>query len=280
MSGLFEGKKKTPEVAAIADPYQKVREPLLDWLGKSVGKPGEQYSGGMVAPPSQYGKESLDYLRQYARGGETASTQGAKTYLQDIVGKYKDPASSPYYQSVKAEAGRLKEQGMKDIEDIAAGGGRYWTGARMGEQAGYGKDIDIGLMNVLGKLAESYSGQQLQAAPMLAGMGQYEEGRPLRAAGALQDMGEYERNIEQSKMQAIYQEWLRATQDRPMQMGQLAAGVEQAPLYGRVETRPSTLAAMLGETNPFMGSYNTHKHDYSTNQMSMSDAIKMMLGGM
>ena len=277
MGKLFKGKKETPEVAVIADPYKKVREPLLDWLGKTVGKPGEQYGGEMIAPPSPYGKESLDYLRQYSKGGPTASTAGAKTYLQDIVGKYKDPASSPYYQAVKAEAGRLKEQGMRDIEDIAAGGGRYWTGARMGEQAEYGKDIDVGLMNVLGQLAEAYTGQQLQAAPMLAGMGEYEEARPLRAATALQGMGDYERNIQQSQLQAVYQEWLRATQDRPMQMGALAAGVEQPPMYGRVTERPSTAGAMLGEVSPLMGSYNIHKYGYDTKQSSTSDMIKMLM---
>lgn len=262
MSSLFKSKKQTPEVTTMADPYKDVREPLIGWLKGQIGQPGQQYTGELVAPASPYGKESLDYLTSYAKGGASPATQAASTYLQDVVGKYKDPASSPYYQAVKAEAGRLKEQGTRDIADMASGGGRYWTGARLGEQADYLKDVDIGLLKELGGLGETYQAQQLQAAPMLAQMGQYAEEEPLRKTGALQGYGDYERNIQNALNQAVYQEWMRSTQQWPYNMASLASGIQQAPLYGQVgysqspfsqisqSVVPIITAALLSGGNP------------------------------
>ena len=47
---------------------------------------------------------------------------------------------------------------------------------------------------------------------------------------------------------------------------------------GSITTKgPSTFMSMLGEVSPLVGSYNTHKYGYTTNQSSISDATEALL---
>jgi len=277
MSGLFDSKKTTPEVSIVADPYGDVRNKLTKWLSEKIGQPGEQYTGELVAPSTAQEKQSLTSLDQYANRTTPETTTMARNELTKTLGGEYDPASSPYYQAVKAEAARNLADTQRNISSNAAGGGRYWSGARLGQQGEAATDVNNALNTLMGQLAETERARRLQAVPLAQQMGMEEQEEPLKTATALQGLGGLERTLAQAQNDAAYNEWLRSTQEYPLNIAQLAAGVQQAPLYGEVTESPSTFMKMLGEVSPIAGSYNTAKYGYSTNQSSMSDAMNMLM---
>ena len=250
MSGMFNSKKTTPEVSSIADPYGGVRNSLTSWLQSQVGQPAQQYGGEMAAPLSGQEKQSFDYLNKYINQGTPQGTSLANEEVRKTMQGEYDPTSSPYYQAVKAEAARNLEDTQSQISDQAAGGGRYWTGARLGAQANALTDYGLGLNKTLYGMAENERQNRLNTAPFAAQLGQQERDQPLGQARALQGLGGLERNVNQSRDEAVYNEWVNANRNYPMQIGQMASGVQQAPLYAQSGYSPS----IFSQIAPLLGS--------------------------
>jgi len=243
---FFKGKETQTKVGIAADPYGGVRKPLVNWLSGEIGKPAEGYTGELIAPLGEYERASLDFLKDYSGGGTSGLRQaGQKEISKTLSGDY-DPTTSPYYQAVKAESANLLREHQSNIADISASKGRYHTGARVAEQSRAGTEITQALTTLLGSLAEKERERKLAAATTAQNMGIYEEQTPLRKTVALQEFGGLERIIEQARNEAMYREWLRVNQDYPLNIGQLAAGVQQAPLYAEKGYDPSGFAKMLG----------------------------------
>ncbi len=273
--GFFKQKEVTPKVATIADPYGGVRKGLTGWLESQIGKPAEEYKGKMVAGMSSQEKESMDWLKKYGEGGPSPLRTAAVGEMQKTLSGAYDPTSSPYYQAVKAESARNLTEAKEGIAGEAAGGGRYWTGARLGEQREATTDVTIGLNKFLGGLAERERARKLEVLPLAGQFAREEEEAPLRKTAAFQEYGALPRNVKTAELQAIYNEWLR-TQERPMEIGRMAAGVQKAPMYGQVGYAPSgfeqyvkpfiepaiqaAIAAGTGGASlPFQGAYNIFK---------------------
>ena len=293
MSKLFKSKQSTPQYDVAMDPYASIRQPTLNWLSGQIGKTAPQYTGEMVAPISSMEKqavnpyagefvapstaqekESLDWLKKYVEQGPSegmglASEEVRKT----MTGQY-DPTSSPYYQAVKAESARNLEDVQRNIADQAAGGGRYWSGARLKEQGEAGTEAGLAMNKLLYGMQETERGRRLSTAPFAAQLGQYAEQQPLAKAGALQQYGGLERTLQQAKLEAmykewlrttqetkelgglertlqqarneaIYNEWLRATQEYPMQIGAMGAGLAREPYYVQRIKQPAPITGML-----------------------------------
>ena len=206
MSGLFSSKKQTPEVSVVADPYKDIRESLNSWLQGQIGKQGATYPGEQVAPMSDYEQQSLGSLQQYANRGTPSSFTAGKKMIEDTLAGNYDPTRSPYYQSIKAEAMRNLQDTQSDIADQAAGGGAYWSGARLSEQRKAGTDVANSLNTVLGSLAEKERQNQLSMIPYAQEYAQTEEEAPLRTTAALQEYGALPRTIQQAYQTALYNE--------------------------------------------------------------------------
>lgn len=229
---LFKSKKVEPQTSIIADPYGSVREPLLKWLSERIGKPAEQYPAEkFVAPPTELERQSFDWLRKYA-GQEVPEAQrlAMGEIRKTLTGEY-DPTTSPYYQAVKAEAARNLAQIQEDIASMAAGGGRYWTGARLSQQREAATDVTQALNRMLGKMAEAERVRRLQTVPIAQQIGAYEEERPLRITEALQQYGALERALQQAQLEAVYREWLRSVQEYPLNIAEIIAGIQRPPEY-------------------------------------------------
>jgi len=245
MSNFFQSKRTTPEYDVAMDPYGPVRNKLVGWLSGIIGQPAEQYSGEFVAPMSEEEELSLEKVGEYGAAElPDIFTAGREEISKTLSGGY-DPTTSPYYQAVKAEAARNLGDVQEDISSRAAGGGRYWSGARLGEQQEASTDVALGLNRLLGELSETERERKFRAAPLAGEFAKYEEEFPLRQAGALQTFGSLPRLIQQARDEAVYREWLRATQEYPLNVGQLAAGVQQEPYYAQVGYQPSRFRRMM-----------------------------------
>jgi len=233
--GFIEGFLGTDQqkLRVAADPYQRVREPYLDWLKGQIGQPGESYQGQMVAPQSTQEAQSFDFLRKYGEGDISQApmqTQSKKVISDTLTNRY-DPTTSPYYQAVKAESAKNLEDVQKNIASNSAGAGRYWTGGRLKEQGEAATQNALGLNKVLGELALKERQNQLSVIPQALGIAQTESLEPLQKATAYQTLGALPREIEQAKNQAAYNEWLRANVEYPMQIGQMAGQTQRPPMY-------------------------------------------------
>lgn len=251
MGDLFKQKKQETGVQVVADPYAGVRSGLTSWLEQNIGKAGPTYTGDMVSKMSPYEEESLKWLKDYSAGGPSATRTAATGEInKTLSGAYADPTTSPYYQAMKAEAEQNQKVAQKSIADEAAGGGRYWTGARLklqGEEAGKTSNY---LNQILGTLSEAERQRMLQVLPYAQQFATQEEQAPLQKATALQSLGGLPRTIQDAYNQAIYNEWVATNRQWPMQIGQMASGVQQPPVYAQTGYSPSgaqQLAPWLGK---------------------------------
>lgn len=245
MSGMFKQKKTSTEVSSAADPYGDVREGLNKYITSNINKPGPSYTGETVAPMSDQEKQSLKSLDEYANRGTSESTSAARSMaVNTLKGDY-DPTKSPAYQAVKAEAMRNLGEQQNAIKDAAAGGGRYYSGARLQQQREAGTDVVNNLNTVLGAAAEAERNRQTSMVPVAAALGESQENQPLNTTAALQQYGQLPRVIQQAQDDAALNEFLRTVYDYPMSVAQLASGVQQPPLYSQVGYKPSTFQQIM-----------------------------------
>ena len=176
--------------------------------------------------------------------------QGKAEIGKTLTGQY-DPATSPYYQAVKAEAAKNLAETQKSISGKAAGGGRYWTGARLEQQQEAASENARGLNTLMGSLAENERQNRLNVLPQAFQYGQAEQQLPLQKATAFQTLGGLPRAIEQMVNQANYQEWLRSQVDYPMQIGGMAMGTQQPPVYQ--QKPPSAISQLMSGVGSGVG---------------------------
>lgn len=243
-SYLTKDKGKGLETAA--DPYAQIRKPYMNWLEGQIGQPGQSYSGQMVAPLSSPEASSFDWLRQYGEGSQAQDPtfQKARSVVDKTLTDKYDPATSPYYQAVKAEASRNLADTQKNIMSQAGGTGNVWTGGRLKEQGEAATASNIGLNRVLGELALQERQNQLSVIPQALGMSQTLAQEPLAKASAFQQFGALPREIEQAMNTAKYNEWIRSQVEYPMQIASMAGGTQQAPIYR--EPTPGIGQQLLG----------------------------------
>lgn len=245
MSGLFSSKKTTPSYESVYDPFSGLRGQTSSWLQGQIGKTATPYTGEQVAPMGEEEKRSFDFLRKYTDMPQPEGIGLAKEEVRKTMQGEYDPTTSPYYQAVKAESARNLEDTLSGIKSEAAGGGRYWTGARLGEQREARTDVGNALNKLLGGMAETERARRLETAPFAAQLGEYEQKLPLQQATALQQLGALPRSISQAQNEAIYNEWLRQ-QNYPIQMAQLAQGyATQQPTLAQAGYQPSAFSALL-----------------------------------
>ncbi len=246
MSKMFQSKQSTPQYDVAMDPYGSVREPTLNWLKGQIGKPAEQYSGEMVAPATEQEKQSLDFLKGYVDQPTSEGMNLAKGEIRKTMEGQYDPTSSPYYQAAKAESAHNLSLAQEDIAGNAAGGGRYWSGARLKEQGNASNEAALAMNKLLYGMGETERGRRASMVPIAAQMGQYEEQQPLAKTQALQQYGSLDRTLQQARDEAIYNEWLRATQEYPMQIAQLSSGLAKEPYYVQRTKTPAPIMGAMG----------------------------------
>jgi hypothetical protein len=247
MSGLFKSKDSTPTVSTLADPYGGIRNSTLSWLQSQIGKSAPQYSGEMVAPATKEETQSLDFLKGYVNQPTSEGMNMANEELRKTMANEYDPTTSPYYQVVKAESAHNLGLAQQQIADQAAGGGRYWSGARLKEQGNASNEAALAMNKLIYGMAENERGNRLQAVPLAAQIGQYEEQQPLAKAQALQSLGSLNRAIQQARDEAIYNEWLRSTQEYPLQIASMGSGLSREPYYSvNTNQKPNIWSTLAG----------------------------------
>lgn len=247
MSGMFGSGTSTPQLSVIADPYAGVRSNLEKYINRGLTGNNPTYSGQRVAPLSGQEKDSLNWLQNYVSASVPKTTEAARKSVTDtLTGKF-DPASSPFYQAVKAESARNLADTQANIASNAAGAGRYWSGGRLRAQGNAAVDNANNLNTVLGTLADQERTRQMQAVTQGMLLGQQESSEGLNKAEALQKYGGIERSLQQAINDAAYQEWMNV--NYPSQANLMNSLQGAAPVYGQVQKDQSIFSKIA----PFLG---------------------------
>ena len=237
MSGLFSSKKdstpQSPNIQTFYDPFKSTREKVNAWLTDQVGKPGPDYTGERVAPMSELEVASQEAGKSYAAAPSTGeSLKLAQDEIKKTLSGDYDPSTSPYYQAVKAEAEKNLTEQNKTIADNSAGGRRYFSGARLKAQADAASDTTIALNKQLGALSEQERQNRLSVLPQAMAADTQATQADAKKAMTLQTIGALPRELQQSLLDAIFNEWQQANYSYPLSVAQIGAGVStQQPTF-------------------------------------------------
>lgn len=253
MSGLFKSKKAepaSPSYDTLYDPFKSSREKLNSFLTDKIGKPGPAYEGERVAPASDIEKQGLEAAQRYADQPAASQSLGyAEEEIKKTLSGDYDPSTSPYYQAVKAEAERNLQKTQKNIADQAAGGRRYFSGARLKAQANAAVDTNIGLDKTLGQLAENERQRMIQVLPQALATDSAVSQAEAKKSANLQQLGALPRELQQALNDAVYQQFLLSEYDYPLNIAQLSAGLAtQQPIFvqqGYTQPQASTAARFM-----------------------------------
>ena len=250
MGSLFKRKKPKISIRLLEIPYYKdVAVKLSDYFKGLIGQPGPRYEGEKVAPLTQRQRRGLEHLDVYA---DTKTPEiidiAAQEVKKTFTGDY-DPTKSIYYKAFREAAKKNLQELQENIGNLAAGGGRYWTGARMKLQTEAEEDVANALNQLLGRMYEAERERRYRLIPVAVDVGRIIESLPAAKAQTILNLAEIERQIEQAKLGADYEEWLRRYYQYPLDIARLATSFQatRPPQWQtiRYAGRPSPFARLL-----------------------------------
>lgn len=273
--GIFSSKSKTTTLEPMLTDEQKQAMAALSAIGN-----GDQSSYDLSG--YNFDMSSLENMGQSQlynllnSGTSTDLTTASKT-LQDIANQTfnpDDPSSGfAAYSRQVARANKTASDALN--REAAITGSRFGTGIQRQKTDLAAQQSDI-LGTKLGDLYNQLQSNKLSAASGLTNLAQAQENINQNRIAAAYSYGTRERDLQNQKAQLAYDEWKRGRDEKLNALSTVFNKNIDFGLKSWTTKSPSTAMAMWGEMNPFIGSYNTHQYGYTTNQTSISDAIKAM----
>ena len=251
---------------------------------------GDAYGGSLgdyeMTDTTKLGQSQLmDMLKSALPEAFTMGQQEFKDVL--ATDKYDPYAKGSLYEGFKRNTMR-ESQDAKDAlqRDLALTGDMY-SSDRAKQLGILGERTSNSLQDKLAELYDTYSQRRLGAAQQLGTMGQQEESMKSNRINLASTIGDMQRQLNDQKAKAQYADWTRARGEQQSQIDAAKTLFQKDVPYGLKSItgpdKPSTFMSMLGELNPIVGSYNTQKYGYSTNQNSLANEkdniMKFFTGG-
>lgn len=285
LSSLFKSKSNTTNLEEMISPEQKQARDLLMLYGQTGATP-TGYQAGQSGDLSGF-----DFgLSPYETSGLSSlfDLQGANapglTTARDTLTKMANTEFNPEDQSTGLGAFRKSLQREVGSASDVLNREAAITGSRFGTAiAGEKRDLAAQQSEQLAsKLAELFTGQQnraLSAAQGLTGLESTAANMEQNRLAQLFNYGALQRDLQNQKAQLAYNDKQRQRDEQLAAFGTMGDIYTQTNQYGlksMTTKTPSIGMAMLGESIPVIGSYNTHQYGYNTNQTSISDLEKIL----
>jgi len=129
----------------------------------------------------------------------------ATDYYKGVLGGGYDPRNSDYYKGLRQEAGQLKADSNTAIRRQAAAGGMLQSSPTQAQIGDNERQVNNTLLTQLGGMYENERSRMGQAAQGL----QQADSQRLQATGQVASLMDMERQIEQQKMDALYNQALQ-----------------------------------------------------------------------
>lgn len=274
--GLFSSKNKTISLEEMLTPEQKSAQTQLMNLGQLYSGLGD-FNFGTT------GIENLGLtgLENYVGSGTPQGLTTASNVLTQMANQEfnpDDPSSGfAAYQRQVARAGKTASDQIN--REAAITGSRFGTGIQREKTDLAAQQSDL----LSSKLAELWKATQSNKLSAAQGLGQVEQLNNAIQTNKLQAAFQYgglQRDLQNQQAQLKYDEWKRANEERISGLQSVWGRNVDYGMKSYSWKEPSTAMAMWGESNPLVGSYNTHQYGYTTNQTSINQMLKQLAGGM
>ena len=218
MGGFFKSKKPSVEEHIMQLPeYQKVRQGVSGRLSENLNKAAPQYEGNRVAGLNTAQQGALNRINQW--GQNTPQVIGNATNMVNnmMTGGF-DPNTSQWYQGMRGAMQENLANTLSSIANKAAGGGRYWSGARLQQQGKAATNMANSLNQNLGRLAMQERQMAVNALPYAGQLANY----PYQQQMNVMQANEAERGLEQQRLSTAFEDWYRRNYQYPQQQIQNA----------------------------------------------------------
>ncbi len=221
----FMNKKKEGDTVSLEqlmpDWQRDTGQELSQWIRQYMNNfvPGEKYTGKFTAGPTSQETTGLDMLTKFLGASGTGDLFNAgKTQIMDTLGgRYADPNSSPFIKSMI----NLSKQNLGDLvnESRAKAGARgsYYSKSAIKNEGLLNERVMNNLNSLVGDFINTERGRMFQAAPVAQALDEYSNMTvPLQKISASQTLGSLMRTIEQSDLEAKYQDFLNQRKEKAM----------------------------------------------------------------
>jgi hypothetical protein len=177
---------------------------------------GTPYTGELVAPLSEYEQTGLGQLGEYLDWQlptESNLYKLAESEMTKTLGEEYDPFTSEYYQAYRTNMERELQRAKDRLAATSAAENAYYGGGRLQNERLLEETALGNLAQTLAGLQEAERERRLGAVPTALELTQYGETAPLARIAASQQYGALPRTVEQTRLDAQYQEWLRQLTD-------------------------------------------------------------------
>jgi len=197
----------------IPDWQRTARTTMDKWYSSNLNKynPGEQYSGKYAAPMSSGENQAMSRFQQMFNSSNTGNLFGlAKKELEKTLTGGYDPASSPYYTSMKDAGKRNLTESIDTTRARRGARGTFYTKEGIQEEGDITSKFNENLNTILGSLSETERQRMFSAVPQAASLDQYENMTiPMTTAQNLGQAGAVQRMIQQTELEEKYNEFVR-----------------------------------------------------------------------
>lgn len=278
--GIFSAKKTTYDPMSAFTPQQRQSiEALMSLASTGSGGGitlGQKYGGDLGYYNQTPGEiDALQGLQGLVSGGDISGARDVYSRMANNKFNPDDPSSGyAAFSRALAKAGGESQDAIN--REAARTGGVFGSG-RGRDTASLQADLANQRGTFLASLFNQGENRALQGASGLQSL----VGQQQDLFQQLASQSAIERLLKDQQAKDQYSEFQRT---RGEELSRLGLMQEQwmNPMGSITKKGPNTLMSMLGEAIPIVGSYNTHKYGYTTNQTSIADGIKMamaLLGG-
>ena len=191
MSSLFKStKQELPGAREVTAETQKTAQERLKAFGDFGGAvtPYSDLYGDLpyVAADEPY-EATIPGLLEAFTGREApgVTTAGIQQIMDTLTGGY-DPATSPYYKSLRRGVEKEREAGQTRLRQVSQAAGQFRGTGRLGLEREREEETFATLADIMAGLTEAERVRKLDVLPLAFAAGQEEEAFPLRSLAALQ----------------------------------------------------------------------------------------------
>jgi hypothetical protein len=276
----FKSRSKTTTLEPMLTDEQKRAMSLLTQFG-ATGSLGD-FQAGQLGDLSGFNfdmtgteQSGQNLLNQNMNSQYLADSQNALSGMVNAKFDPTDPSNG--FAAFQRQLARATQQAGDVLSrDAAITGNRFGTQQSKDRVNLAAQQSDI-TASKMGDLWNQTQQNKLSAASGLANIDQVIQQKAQQAY----QLGGLERDLKNQQAQLKYEDWQRSRNERLSSIDALSGVMNKNVDYGLksyTKKSPGVGMAMLGEIIPGIGSYNTHQYGYTTNQTSLSDAMKILQG--
>jgi len=177
---------------------------------------GTPYPGELTAPLSEFEQFGLESLNKYLSSRmptETPLYGLAESELTKTLGEEYDPFTSEYYQAYRTNLERELQRAKDRLAATSSARDAFFGGGRLQQERELEESALGNIAQTLGAMQEAERARRLGVVPQALEFMQYGEQAPLGRIAASQQYGALPREVEQTGLDAQYQEWIRQLTD-------------------------------------------------------------------